>query len=134
MAAGGSRRLTLTRVLTRFGDRFYAVGPALVLVLAHEQSFAWNRWSVLLLAFGAQVVFDASSGFARTWFAERIRPSDQAEMTWLYLTDAALSCIGLVVAAAAVQHQGLILLSLPLIGLFWFFARERHSAWTRFSS
>ena len=53
------------------------------------------------LAFGAQVVFDAGAGLARTWFAERIAPSVQLPMLWLYLTDACLSCVGLLVAAAS---------------------------------
>jgi HD-GYP domain-containing protein (c-di-GMP phosphodiesterase class II) len=46
-------------------------------------------------------------------------------MLWLYATDGCLSCIGLLVAASAVQQPGLILLTLPLIALLWLLARER---------
>jgi serine phosphatase RsbU (regulator of sigma subunit) len=114
-----------TRLLARVGDSFYAIGPALVLVLFHSQSFSWQRWPVLLLAFAAQVAFDGGSGLARTWFAERVAPSGQLPMLWMYLTDACLSCVGLVLAASAVDRAGLVLLALPLVGLQWLLARER---------
>jgi HD-GYP domain-containing protein (c-di-GMP phosphodiesterase class II) len=119
------RKLSLTLALTRVGDGFYALGPALVLVLAGEQGFSWQRWPVLVLAFAAQVVCDAGSGLTRTWFAERIAPSEQRPMIWLYLTDACLFCVGLFVAASSFRSPGLVLLVLPLVGLLWLFARER---------
>jgi HD-GYP domain-containing protein (c-di-GMP phosphodiesterase class II) len=119
------RRLSLTRVLTKIGDSAFALGPVLVLVAAGHESFSWERWPLLLLAFGAQMAFDGTSGLARTWFAERIRPTEQLPMLWLYLTDACLSCVGLFVAASAIHRPGLVLLVLPLIGLLWLFARER---------
>jgi hypothetical protein len=46
-------------------------------------------------------------------------------MVWLYLTDACLSCPGLVIAGSALQRRGVILLALPLIGMLSLFARER---------
>jgi signal transduction histidine kinase len=46
-------------------------------------------------------------------------------MLWLYATDASLSCIGLVIAAAAVGRPALVLLPLPLIGLMALLGRER---------
>jgi serine phosphatase RsbU (regulator of sigma subunit) len=46
-------------------------------------------------------------------------------MLWLYATDASLSCIGLLAAASAVEHAGLILLVLPLVGVQRLLARER---------
>jgi HD-GYP domain-containing protein (c-di-GMP phosphodiesterase class II) len=118
-------RLTLTRALARIGDSFYSLGPVLVLVLAGHESFSWDRWPLLVLAFGAQVVFDAAAGLGRTWFSERIAPAQQLPMLWLYLTDACLTCLALAIAASSVARPGLVLLTLPLIGLLWLFARER---------
>jgi signal transduction histidine kinase/CheY-like chemotaxis protein len=123
--AAFQRRLACTRLLARVGDSFYALGPAIVLVVFHGQTFSWNNWPLLLCAFGAQIAFDAGSGLGRTWFAERIPPCVQLPMVWLYTTDACLSCIGLLVAASAVVRPGLVLLGLPLVGLLAMLARER---------
>lgn len=85
------RRLSVTRVLARVGDCAYSLGPAVVLVLAGSPSFSWGRWPLMMVAFGAQVVCDSTGGMVRTWFAERIRPSAQLPMVWLYATDACLT-------------------------------------------
>jgi hypothetical protein len=113
------------RLLARVGDSFYALGPALVIVAFGGQVFSWDRWPLLLLALLAQFVFDGGAGLARTWAAERVPPSVQLPMLWMYATDASLSCIGLFIAASAVQRPGLVLLALPLVGLQWLLARER---------
>jgi serine phosphatase RsbU (regulator of sigma subunit) len=116
-----------TRLFAAIGDSFYGLGPALVLVLFHAQVFAWHHWAIYLLAFIAQVGFDACAGVGRTWLAEGVAPSGQLPMLWLwlYLTDACLSCVGLLIAASAVKRPGLVLLALPLVGLQWLLARER---------
>jgi serine phosphatase RsbU (regulator of sigma subunit) len=113
------------RLLARVGDSFYALGPALVLVAFGGQTFSWDRWPLLLLALLAQIIFDLGAGLARTWVAERVPPSVQLPMAWLYATDASLSCIGVLIAASAVQRAGLVLLALPLVGLQGLLARER---------
>ena len=115
----------LTRLLAAVGDNFYALGPALVLILAGAQTFAWQHWPIFLLAFAAQIAFDAAAGLGRTWFAEGVRPSGQLPMLWLYITDACLSSIGLLIAASAAERPGLMLLALPLVGLMGLLARER---------
>lgn len=119
------RTLPLTLVLSRIADSLYAVGPVLVLVLTGQQAFSWDRWPTLVLAFGAQFVLDSGAGMARTWCAEGIAPAGQVAVLWLYLTDACLSCIALLVAASSLRRPGLVLLVLPLVGLLWLFARER---------
>ena len=118
-------RLTTTRLAGRIADCFYSLVPATVLVLGAGQSFSWDRWPLLVLAFGAQLVFDAAFGLARTWWADRVLPSDQPQMLWLYFTDACFSCAGLTIAAAAVPRPGLILMTLPLFVLLSIFAGER---------
>jgi HD-GYP domain-containing protein (c-di-GMP phosphodiesterase class II) len=118
-------RLRVTQILARVGDSFYSLGPVLVLVLTGHQIFSWDDAPLLVFAFAAQVVLDASTGLLRTWYAERIRPTEQVQMLWLYVTDACLSCVGLAIAAVAVQRPALVLLTLPGIGLLAMFARER---------
>jgi HD-GYP domain-containing protein (c-di-GMP phosphodiesterase class II) len=118
-------RLTAARALARVADSFYALGPALVLVIFGGQVFSWSNWPLFLLAFLAQMVFDAGAGIGRTWFAERVPPSGQLTMLWVYATDASLSCIGLLAAAVGVIQPALVLLTVPLIGLLWLLSRER---------
>ena len=118
-------QLSATRALARIADSFYSIGPVLVLMLFDAQVFAWANLPIYLLAFIAQVGCDAGAGLTRTWFAERVRPRDQLPMLWLYVTDACLSCIGLLVAAAAVDEIWLVLLTLPLIAMLGLLARER---------
>lgn len=119
------RPVAPARMFARVGDSFYALGPALVLVAFGGETFSWDRWPLLLLAFAAQIVFDLTSGLARTWVAERVPPSVQLPMLWLYAPDASLSCIGLFIAASATDRAGLVLLALPLVGLQGLLARER---------
>src|SRR5690348_15770941 len=109
--------LAPTRALARIGDSFYALGPTLGLVAFGAQSFSCHHWPVFVLAFIAQIAFDAGAGLGRAWFAERVRPSGQLPMLCLYFTDASLACVGLLVAASAATQPGLLLLALPLVGL-----------------
>jgi HD-GYP domain-containing protein (c-di-GMP phosphodiesterase class II) len=118
-------RLSPARAMAGAGDSFYSLGPALVLVLLGGQVFSWANWPVFLLAFLAQIAFDLGAGLGRTWFAEYVPPSAQLPMLWVYATDACLSCIGLLVAASAVGRSGLLLLTLPLVGVLSLLARER---------
>jgi putative nucleotidyltransferase with HDIG domain len=119
------RDVSLTRVFARLGDSVYCLGPVVVLVLAHAERFSWHQWPIYAAAFGAQVLCDAGCGLARSWFAERISPSEQLEMAWLYLIDGCLACVGLLVAAPAADRPGLVLLTIPLFVLLGQFAGER---------
>ncbi|HEY1775156.1 MAG TPA: HD-GYP domain-containing protein [Solirubrobacteraceae bacterium] len=119
------KTLSVDRLLARIGDSAYSLGPVLVLVFGGGQEFSWHRWPLLLAAFGTQIACDAGWGLGRTWFAERIRPSVQLPMVWIYLTDGSLSCVGVAIAASAVTRPGLVLLTLPLMGFLSQFARER---------
>jgi putative nucleotidyltransferase with HDIG domain len=121
----GHGRITMSRVFARIADSAYVIGPATVLILADSQTFSWDAWPVLLLAFAAQLICDSAAGLLRTWFAERILPRQQLQMLWLYATDLCLSCVGLVVAASAAHRPALVLLTLPMIAILGMFARER---------
>jgi hypothetical protein len=118
-------RLVPTRVFARVGDAFYSLGPAIVFVLAGVHGFSWRHWPVFVVAFLAQIGVDAGAGLTRTSLADRITPSHQLPMLWLYITDACLSCVGLLIAAAAVEGEGLLLLAIPVVGFVWLLARER---------
>jgi HD-GYP domain-containing protein (c-di-GMP phosphodiesterase class II) len=120
------RRTSLARALAAAGDDWFALGPALVIVLAGAQSFGWAYWPVYVAALAAQISFDLTATAGRYWFAERIRPAVHLPpLLWIELVDAALSPVGLLIAVAATPHPGLLLLTLPLIALFAPFAHER---------
>jgi hypothetical protein len=74
--------LSRTRVPARVGDSFYSLGPApRVLVLFGGQVFSWSNWPLLLLAFLAQIGFDAGAGLSRTWLGTKILPTSRSMAT-----------------------------------------------------
>jgi HD-GYP domain-containing protein (c-di-GMP phosphodiesterase class II) len=107
-------------------DSWYTIGPALVIVLAGAEHFAWSHWPVYVGALLAQCAFDAAATSARCWVAEGTSPRVQLPlMTWTYITDALLAPLGLLIAAVSVNRPGLVLLALSPTAMLWLFARER---------
>jgi HD-GYP domain-containing protein (c-di-GMP phosphodiesterase class II) len=120
------RRVGLAMVPGFICDAWFTLGPALVIVLAGAQRFSWSHWPVYVCALLAQVALDMGAWLATSWFAEGVRPRLQLPLiAWTYAVDVALAPLGLIIAAAAVPRPGLLLLTLPLVGMFVLFARER---------
>jgi putative nucleotidyltransferase with HDIG domain len=121
------RELTPDWLLTALGNSWFALGPALVLVLTHDHS-PIGRPGPLLLALAAQFTFD----FAASAVRERLYGGPSIgelieEYRPVYAIDLALSTLGLAVAyAAVVGHDQLaVLLVAPLFGMLRFFSHER---------
>jgi putative nucleotidyltransferase with HDIG domain len=120
-------RAPLSRVLTAPGNSWFAIGPALVLALAHDHG-PGGRWQVLALALLAQFACDLCSNFV--W--ERLRGGlTLAEMTAeigpVYLIDLALAPLGLAVAIAAVERRWAVILIAPLFAVLRWFSKERRA-------
>jgi putative nucleotidyltransferase with HDIG domain len=121
-------RAPVSRVLTVLGNSWFAIGPALVLVLAHDHS-PDGHWDILLLALLAQFACDFCSN--AVW--ERLRDDgvtlrEQATETgMIYLIDLALAPLGLAVAIASVHRAWAVLLIAPLFGVLRWFAKERRA-------
>jgi len=120
-------RAPVSRALTVLGNSWFATGPALVLVLAHDHD-PDGRWGILLLALLAQFACDFCSNAA--W--ERLRDGVTlgelaAETRMIYLIDLALAPLGLVVAIASVHRPWAVLLIAPLFGVLRWFAKERRA-------
>jgi len=115
------------RALHVFADCWHAVGPALVLVLAGAQVFAWDNWPVYLLALAAQLAFDFVSSGARIWLIEgRVPRFELRQIAPVYALDAALAPVGLLVTFAAVElGAAASLLVLPLASVLAVLSRER---------
>jgi HD-GYP domain-containing protein (c-di-GMP phosphodiesterase class II) len=111
---------------TVIGDAWFAIGPALVIVLSGEQLFAWSHWPVYLAALIAQILVDATATITRFWVAEGIQPRTQAPLLgWIYAVDAALAPLGLLIASATVLKPGLLVIALSPTVMLIAFARER---------
>ncbi len=114
------------RAIVALGNSWFAVGPALVLVVAGSPEGALNHWPLYVAALLAQFGFDLAATVAREWYEYQIPPRSQlADGVWIWAVDGLLSPIALVAAIAAPDENLLFLTLLPLLGLLALFARER---------
>jgi len=113
------------RAVSYFANAAHALGPALVIALAHGLPLRWNAWPVYVAALLAQLGMDFATA-AVVGAANGIRLRAIAGFTGLaYTVDTALAPIGLMVAFATRTRPELVILVLPLVLLLRVFARER---------
>lgn len=121
-----SGRAHPTKAIFVFGNAWFSVGPALVLIAGGAQTPEWSDWPVYLLAIAAQVGCDVTAGHVREWAGRGIAPRLQLQLfSWLLLIDVLLWPLGLLAAFATEDVDYLFLLLVPPAGLLVFFARER---------
>ena len=114
-----------SRVVSAFGNSWYAIGPAAVFAVAHTQP-AHASMGLLVVALAGQFVVDFAISGSRFAFSRGASLAEQIRESWVYVVDAALSVVALPVAEQ-IQHSPLYALtSLPMVGLVALFARERH--------
>jgi HD-GYP domain-containing protein (c-di-GMP phosphodiesterase class II) len=120
------RQAPLSRIPAYIDNAWYAIGPSLVIVLAGAEHFAWSHWPIYLAALVAQFLVDIVVTVVRCAVGEGISPRVQVPLLmWVYLVDALIAPAGLVIAASASGQPEVVLLALPMVGLFELFARER---------
>jgi putative nucleotidyltransferase with HDIG domain len=120
-------RTHVSRILSVPGNSWFAVGPSLVLLLAHDQRPDAD-WGILLLALAAQLACDFSADAVRERLRGGITTSELLEEAWqVDLIDLALSPLGLLVAIAAVGHQWVVVLIAPLFGVLMWLSKERRA-------
>jgi putative nucleotidyltransferase with HDIG domain len=112
------------RLIKRVGDAWFAIGPAAVFVIAGTAPQHAGPW-LLLAAFAAQFLVDFLAAFVRFSISHHYGWREQLEGNWVYLIDAALTGVGLVVAEEIQRASYAPLAILPLLGLLAVFARER---------
>jgi HD-GYP domain-containing protein (c-di-GMP phosphodiesterase class II) len=116
------------RALLEVFSAWHALGPALVLAVAGEPAPTWSVLPLLGLVLLAQFAFDFASSAVRARYAFDVSVLAQLRLTGpVYLVDAALAPPGFLFAVVAYDEPLAILLVVPLLGLFAFFARERRS-------
>jgi putative nucleotidyltransferase with HDIG domain len=124
-----SRKVPVSRILTVPGNCWFAVGPAVVLLDAHDRN-PDGRWGILLLALLAQFACDFTANAVREGLLHDITLRELlAEVRQAYALDLALSPLGLAIAFATspVQSQWSVLLIAPLFGVLRLFSRERRA-------
>jgi putative nucleotidyltransferase with HDIG domain len=121
------RRVSPSRLLTVPANSWFALGPSLVLLLAHDSRPGTDP-AVLLIALLAQFAGDFAASAIRERLCSGISIRELAhEVREVYLIDAALAPLGLAVAFAAVEHRWAVLLIAPLFGILRLFSQERRA-------
>ncbi len=120
-----SRRVHVSRVLTAPGNTWYALGPALVFVLADPGAPSLGDWPIYLAALTAQFAVDFCAGAVSESISLGVRSGVQLRvMVPIWRTDVLLSAIGLMAALASGEQAYALLLLLALGALMAAFARE----------
>jgi HD-GYP domain-containing protein (c-di-GMP phosphodiesterase class II) len=119
-------RVPIARSVLRFVNSWHAVGPALVLIAAGQPEPTLRHLPIYALAFVAQFAFDFGSTALRDRLGLGVSPWSLVRfMVWIWAVDLALTPIAILAALGCVAHPWLVVLSLPLLGLLAYFARER---------
>jgi HD-GYP domain-containing protein (c-di-GMP phosphodiesterase class II) len=122
------RREELGRVPLDLVNSWFAVGPAAVLAAAGEPGPDLVHWPVFLAALAAQFALDFGSAAVREKIALGFSPRDHLRyMRWVWLVDASLAPMALLLAAGAADRPYALVLGMPLVGLLAVFARERRA-------
>jgi putative nucleotidyltransferase with HDIG domain len=122
------REVSPSWLLTALGNSWFAIGPAVVLVLAGDRSPV-GHWDLLALALAAQFGCDFSASAVRERLCGGVPIRElAAECRPIYAIDVALSMLGLAVAYSTIDahSQFALLLIAPLFGMLRFFSHERH--------
>ena len=119
-------RVPVDRSLLRLVNSWHAVGPALVLVAAGQPEPTPRNLPIYALALLAQFTFDFASTALRDRLGLGVSPLSLLRfMLWIWAVDSALTPIAVLAARGCGAHPSLVVVSLPLIGLLAYFARER---------
>ena len=83
--------LHMSRILNAFGDAWFSIGPALVLVIADSPAANAVGAGVLARALASQFFTDALATRAREWLHGEASLREQlAQSAWIYLVDVLL--------------------------------------------
>jgi HD-GYP domain-containing protein (c-di-GMP phosphodiesterase class II) len=114
-----------TRALPLMASATHALGPVLVISFAHGLPLRWSAWPVYVAALVAQFAFDFGNALLNATANRVPFTKVTSVMRLIYLVDAALAPVGLVLAFATRAHPALVVLVLPLVALLRNFSRER---------
>jgi signal transduction histidine kinase/CheY-like chemotaxis protein len=113
-----------SRLIESMGNSWFAIGPVAVFELAKVQPVQAGP-GLLCAALVAQFAADFVVFGFRLGLGEGKKIAEHFRGAWVYVVDAALSGVGLLVAEEIHRTAIAALAPLPLLGLVWLFARER---------
>jgi putative nucleotidyltransferase with HDIG domain len=119
-------RLRAVRLVTVPANAAYVIAPAAMFVVAGVQP----RHAGLALLAGAllsQFALDFVLSALRQSMERAASLSAQLGETWVYVVDAGLSCVALIVAKQFAHSTVAVLALLPLLAIFRVFSRERRA-------
>jgi diguanylate cyclase (GGDEF)-like protein len=121
-----ARRAELERVLFAIPDAWHALGPALVLVAAPAPQGGLQKATLYAAAFGAGCLVDLISATVRESAILGVGSRVQMRVIGVvWLIDACVAPLGLLVAHAARDDPAQVLLLLPLNGVLLLLSRDR---------
>jgi len=120
-----SGKLRAARLIHVPGNSFFVIGPVAVLALAHVEPRGAGA-ALLLAALAAQFVVDFVVSTVRFVIMRSASFATVLRANWVYVIDAALSGVALVVAEDIHSAPIAALALVPLLGLLAMFADERH--------
>jgi diguanylate cyclase (GGDEF)-like protein len=114
------------RVLFSIPDAWHALGPALVLVAAGTVHDGTELGLIYIAAFIAGCIFDLVSATLREAAALGIASRVQFQVILhVWIIDACIAPVGLLVAHAAREQRAEVMLILPLFGVLLLLSRDR---------
>ncbi|MFZ1993408.1 MAG: HD-GYP domain-containing protein [Solirubrobacteraceae bacterium] len=113
-----------TRLLRCLANSWFSVGPVLVFVIADVRPGAAGA-PILIAALAAQFIIDWLAASVYFAVARRVSLRSQMGGSWVYLIDACLSVIALVIAEDLHDAPYVVLAVVPLLALLRMFANER---------
>jgi HD-GYP domain-containing protein (c-di-GMP phosphodiesterase class II) len=120
------RTVPLERLALPVVSSWHAVGPALVLYFWAGSEPNWSQVPVYAAALAAQFAFDFAASFLCTRAVVPLTVDAHVRNVWpAYAVDAMLAPFGLLVAFEAHTKPWTLLLVLPVLAMFFTFARER---------
>ena len=119
-------RLRPARLITVPANAAYTIAPAAMFVVAGVRPQAAG-WSLLVSALLAQFALDFVLSALRQKIERGASLSLQLGDSWVYVVDAGLSLVGLVVAREFVHSTVSVLVLLPLLAIFRVFSSERRA-------
>jgi diguanylate cyclase (GGDEF)-like protein len=123
-----ARRASVEHVLRSIPNAWYSVGPAIVVMLWGTPHGALQIAAVSVVAFVSGCVLDLAASMVREAAAFGVAPQLQLQVvTVVWLIDACIAPLGLLLALAARHSHGLVAMVLPLGLLMWVLDRDRSS-------